>query len=90
MNTYRKMADIGNTVKLQYNKLVSWADLVTVHSISGGKMLKGIQEVINENKHLIDSRGVFIVAELSCDGNLISDKYTKGKIKDFSIIFIEL
>lgn len=88
MNTHRKMADIGNTVKLQYNKLVSWADLVTVHSISGGMMLKGIQEVINENEHLIGSRGVFIVAELSCNGNLISDKYTKGKINDFSIIFI--
>lgn len=82
------MADIGNTVKLQYKKLVGWADLVTVHSISGGMMLKGIQEVINENKHLLGNRGVFIVAELSCDGNLISDKYTKGKTKDFLIIFI--
>jgi len=73
------LADIGNTVKLQYNKLVDWADLVTVHSVSGGIMLKGIQEVINENKNLINSRGVFIVGELSCDGNLITPQYTKGK-----------
>lgn len=73
------MADIGNTVKLQYKKLVNWADLVTVHSVSGKMMLKGIQEVINENKDVLDSRGVFIVAELSCNGNLISQQYTKGK-----------
>lgn len=74
------MADIGNTVKLQYNNIVNWADLVTVHSVSGGMMLKGIQEVINENKNTFDSRGVFIVAELSCNGNLITQQYTKGKI----------
>jgi len=74
------MADIGNTVKLQYNKLVNWADLVTVHSISGGIMLKGIQEVINENKDFLGSRGVFIIAELSCEKNLISQQYTKGKL----------
>jgi len=73
------MADIGNTVKLQYNKLVNWADLVTVHSVSGGMMLEGIQEVINENKKFLGNRGVFIVAELSCDKNLISQQYTKGK-----------
>lgn len=72
------MADIGNTVKLQYQKLANWADLVTVHSISGKMMLKGIQEVINENPELLGNRGVFIVAELSCDGNLISQQYTKG------------
>jgi len=73
------MADIGNTVKLQYNKIVNWADLVTVHSVSGSLMLKGIQEVINENEDLLDCRGVFIVGELSCIGNLITAQYTKGK-----------
>lgn len=75
------MADIGNTVKLQYNKLVNWADLVTVHSVSGGMMLKGIQEVINENVNFLNKRGVFIVAELSCNGNLISKQYTKGELE---------
>lgn len=74
------MADIGNTVKLQYKKIVNWADLVTVHSVSGGMMLKGIQEVINENADSLGSRGVFIVAELSCNGNLISEQYIKGKL----------
>lgn len=74
------MADIGNTVKLQYKKLVDWADLITVHSVSGKMMLKGIQEVINENKNLLDSRGVFLVGELSCSGNLITQQYTKGKL----------
>lgn len=66
-------------MKLQYKKLVDWADLVTVHSVSGRIMLKGIQEVINGNKDLINNRGVFIVGELSCDGNLITPQYTKGK-----------
>lgn len=74
------MADIGNTVKLQYKKLVNWADLVTVHSISGKMMLKGIQEVINENEDFLNNKGVFIVAELSCNGNLISQHYTKGEL----------
>lgn len=84
------MADIGNTVKLQYKKLVDWADLVTVHSISGGIMLKGIQEVINENTELVGNRGVFIIGELSCDGNLISQQYTKGKLIQiiFFIVFL--
>lgn len=86
------MADIGNTVKLQYKNLVGWADLVTVHSISGGIMLKGIQEVINENTEFIGNRGVFIIGELSCDGNLISQQYTKGKLVkiSFSCILIEI
>lgn len=74
------MADIGNTVKLQYKQLVDWADLITVHSVSGKMMLKGIQEVINENKNLLNSRGVFIIGELSCSGNLITQQYTKGKL----------
>lgn len=74
------MADIGNTVKLQYSKIVKWADIVTAHSICGGMMLKGIQEVINEEKDLLESRGVFIIAELSCGGNLISQQYIKGKL----------
>jgi len=74
------MADIGNTVKLQYKKLVHWADLVTVHSVSGGMMLKGIQEVINENADLLGCRGVFIITELSCKGNLISEQYINGKL----------
>lgn len=74
------MADIGNTVKLQYKKLVHWADLITVHSVSGKMIMKGIQEVINENKNILDSRGVFLVGELSCSGNLITQQYTKGKL----------
>ncbi|XP_050520376.1 uridine 5'-monophosphate synthase [Daktulosphaira vitifoliae] len=76
----RKMADIGNTVKLQYKKIISWADLVTVHSISGGIMLKGIQEVIQHESQL-NNRGVFIIAELSCEGNLITQQYTKETVK---------
>ncbi|XP_050424890.1 uridine 5'-monophosphate synthase [Adelges cooleyi] len=76
----RKMADIGNTVKLQYKKLVKWADLVTVHSVSGGLMLKGILEEVQQTD-LLDKRGVFIIAELSCEGNLISQQYTKDTVK---------
>lgn len=79
------MADIGNTVKLQYKNIVDWADLVTAHSISGGMMLKGIQEVIEDNE-LLDSRGVFIIAELSCKENLITPEYTKSKLVKSYII----
>lgn len=72
----RKFADIGNTVTLQYSKgiykISSWADLVTAHSLPGDGILKGLKEVIGSNK-----RGIFILAEMSCDGNLLSADYAK-------------
>ena len=77
----RKFADIGNTVSLQYSKGVynisSWADLVTVHSLPGEGILKGLKEALTDSK----ARGVFLLAEMSSDGNLISSDYKEKTMK---------
>lgn len=77
----RKFADIGNTVSLQYSKgiyrISSWADLVTVHSLPGDGILKGLKEVVTE----LPARGVFLLAEMSSDGNLISSDYKEKTMK---------
>lgn len=77
----RKFADIGNTVSLQYSKGVynisSWADLVTVHSLPGEGILKGLKEALIDAK----ARGVFLLAEMSSDGNLISSDYKEKTMK---------
>lgn len=77
----RKFADIGNTVSLQYSKgiyrISSWADLVTVHSLPGDGILKGLKETVSESP----ARGVFLLAEMSSDGNLISADYKDKTMK---------
>lgn len=77
----RKFADIGNTVALQYaggvHTISNWADLVTAHSLPGAGVVKGLQSVLKDAS--VD-RGVFLLAELSCAGNLISAKYTDDTI----------
>ncbi|XP_019868123.2 uridine 5'-monophosphate synthase isoform X2 [Aethina tumida] len=76
----RKYADIGKTVQLQYSegiyKTSSWADLITVHSIAGTPVLDAIRSASG-----LESRGVFLVAQLSSSGNLIDADYTKNTIK---------
>lgn len=77
----RKFADIGNTVALQYSKgiyrISSWADLVTVHSLPGDGILKGLKESVSQSP----ARGVFLLAEMSSEGNLISSDYKEKTMK---------
>lgn len=62
----RKYADIGNTVSLQYSKglykVAEWADIVTVHSLPGEGILKGLMSVTNDA-----NRGVILLAEMSSE-----------------------
>ncbi|CAG9786316.1 unnamed protein product [Diatraea saccharalis] len=78
----RKFADIGNTVALQYSKgihkIAEWADCVTVHSLPGEGILKAIN---NSCDNGIGSRGVFLLAEMSSEGNLITTEYTAQTVK---------
>ena len=52
--SFRKFADIGHTVNLQYTKgpfpIAEWADLVTVHAIPGEGILQALEKV----SHSID------------------------------------
>ena len=68
----RKFADIGNTVKMQYTEglhaISSWADLVTVHGISGSGVLEGLETGLKE-KGADNCRGALILAEMSSAGN---------------------
>ncbi|XP_013143329.1 PREDICTED: uridine 5'-monophosphate synthase isoform X1 [Papilio polytes] len=75
----RKFADIGNTVSLQYSKGVykisEWADCVTVHSLPGEGILKALNSASTDK-----SKGVFLLAEMSSEGNLITTDYTKSTV----------
>lgn len=78
----RKFADIGNTVALQFTSGVfhinEWADLVTAHSLPGQNLLKGLKSRMGDQT---GNRGVFLLAELSSAGNLITPNYTTATIK---------
>ncbi|CAH1134115.1 unnamed protein product [Ceutorhynchus assimilis] len=75
----RKFADIGKTVELQFSKgihlISSWASLVTAHSLLGKGVLDGIKAAS------LDSCGVFLLAETSAAGSLITESYTKSTVK---------
>lgn len=76
----RKFADIGNTVKHQYNqgiyKISQWADIINAHSLSGDGCIKGLKDACD-----LEKRGCLLIAQLSCKGNLINDAYTKETVK---------
>lgn len=78
----RKFADIGNTVSLQYSsgiyRIAEWADLVTVHSLIGPSILKGLKSVLSGST---ESRGVFLLAEISSNGSLTTSEYTTNTMK---------
>lgn len=89
----RKFADIGNTVKNQYEgglyKMVEWADIVNAHSLPGPGIIQGLAEVGRKR-----NRGLLLVAEMSSEGHFLNQEYINNTLKmaeqfaDFVIGFI--
>lgn len=71
----RKFADIGNTVRKQYQggiyKIKKWAQFITVHATPGEGILQGLFEGI-------ENRSSFLLAKMSSKGNLMNETYSRN------------
>lgn len=77
----RKFADIGNTVKEQYEggvyTIAKWAHVINAHSMPGKGVIQGLQSVPGVSK----VRGLLLIAQMSSEGNLCTEEYSKKTVE---------
>ena len=76
----RKFADIGRVSQTQMGGIYdirSWADIVTAHRVSGPDIIDGIAAGWDDVQRI---GGVFLLAQMSSRGNLLSEGYTDETI----------
>lgn len=76
----RKFADIGNTVKQQYEggiyKIVEWADFTNAHSLPGPGIIEGLAAAGRQHQ-----RGLIMLAEMSSTGHLMDRDYMRATLQ---------
>jgi len=89
----RKFADIGHTVKHQYEggiyHIADWSDVINAHCLPGPGVISGLAEVGRKK-----NRGLILIAEMSSSGHLMNADYVQHTLQmaeqfaDFVIGFV--
>jgi len=72
----RKFCDIGSIIEYQSEKIMKYADIVTVHSVAGQSTIDGLRK-----NALLNNCLLLLIAQMSSNNNLIDNEYTKKTIE---------